>query len=461
MNNKKHAIVIGGSISGMISAAILSKYFEKVTIMEKDPITNLTHTRKSTPQAIHPHILLARGTRILADIFPDFIDDLIKAGAVCANISRDSEHFVEENWQPRFTSDLICYFCSRSLLESVIRNQILKNDKIIFEVDTTVLELVFDNKTKKVNGVKIKKLPQNNLVNVSMLQGDLVVDAGGRNSKTIEWLCDMGFEKPEETYVNSHIGYASRYYRIQKQFDNKTRLTIVLNRPPDFPKMGGIISVENDKWLVGLYSIGKDLPPTKEDEFLDFAKNLANPKVYDLIRNAEPLSQIYGYRIKGNRLIHYEKLTSWPENFIVVGDAVCTFNPFYGQGMTVAALGGQVLDACMEKYYSTKKDFGHLFQKKLSKTNSRPWLLATGEDFRWPTTTGKKPNLFVRLIQKYADSVLTITPYSKKATKSFQEMMHMTKTPLILFHPLIFVLVMRKFLSRNMINSNHKSSNSI
>ncbi|HJT10146.1 MAG TPA: 2-polyprenyl-6-methoxyphenol hydroxylase-like oxidoreductase [Candidatus Nitrosotalea sp.] len=450
MSNDEHAIVIGGSISGMISAQILSKYFKKVTIIEKDDNLDSQTLRKSVPHAIHPHILLAKGIDILSSIFPDFIHDIAISGAVRADISKDSEHFVGHDWQPRFKSSLVCYFCSRRLLESIIKKQISKNDKINFICGIIVMGLV--SKNEKITGVKIKKSDQS--YENGILHGDLIIDASGKNSKTIEWLSSLGYEKPEEIHVDSMIGYASRYYKIPQLADRETKLTIIFNKPPHFPKMGGIISIEDDKWLVGLYSIGKDLPSTNEMDFLEFSKNLAHSKVYDMIKNAEPLSQIYGYRMKGGRRIMYENLSSWPTNFLVIGDAVCTFNPFYGQGMTVAALGGLVLDNCLKKYLS-KTNFGNTFQKKLSKINSRPWLLATGEDFRWPTTIGDRPNILVKLIQRYADKVLEITPHSKRATKSFQSMMHMRQTPLSLFHPTILSCVLWNILFSNLRLSKH------
>ncbi len=209
--------------------------------------------------------------------------------------------------------------------------------------------------------------------------------------------------------------------------------------------MGGILPIEGKKWKVTMYSIGTDLPTTDEKEFLEFARALADSKVYDMIKNAEPESEIYGYRIKGSRIIHYERSKSWPENYIVLGDAVCTFNPFYGQGMTVAALGCKLLDEFLKKNLElNNKNLALEFQKELYKRNSYPWLLSTGEDFRWPTTKGQRPNMLARLVQKYADSILYLSPHSKLAARSFQEMMQMIKSPLVLFHPKLMIQLLRR-----------------
>jgi flavin-dependent dehydrogenase len=149
--------------------------------------------------------------------------------------------------------------------------------------------------------------------------------------------------------------------------------------------MGGILPIEGEKWKVIMYSIGKDLPSTNETEFLEFARTLRNSKVYDMIKNAEPESAIYGYRAKGSRLVHYEKFRSWPENFIIIGDAVCTFNPFYGQGMTVAAIGGQLLDEFLKKNFNRMQlncaNFALRFQKELYKKNLYPGYLLPEKTF--------------------------------------------------------------------------------
>lgn len=131
-------------------------------------------------------------------------------------------------------------------------------------------------------------------------------------------------------------------------------------------------------------------------------------------------------------------MSKWPENFIVLGDAVSVFNPYYGQGITSAALAAKTLDD-MLKEGKKERDFARKFQKKLAKTISLPWVLGTSEDMRWPTTIGKRPNVITRMIQNHAQRVLLLAPKSTLATKSFLQMMHMKKPPTILFHPLLLI----------------------
>ena len=186
------------------------------------------------------------------------------------------------------------------------------------------------------------------------------------------------------------------------------------------------------------YGIGKNYPPTDEQGFLEFTKNLENNDLYDALKDATPDSEIHGYRVQGSRKYHYEDMERWPENFIVLGDAVAVFNPFYGQGMTSSALGAEVLGD-MLKHGKMEKGFTRKFQKRLAKAISLPWILGTSEDMRWPTTVGKRPDMITRMVQNHAQRVLLLGPKSSLATKSFLQMTHMVKSPAIIFHPVILL----------------------
>ncbi|MDH3342036.1 MAG: hypothetical protein OEL84_12250 [Nitrosopumilus sp.] len=167
-------------------------------------------------------------------------------------------------------------------------------------------------------------------------------------------------------------------------------------------------------------------------------QSLESEELYDAMKDAIPDSEIYGYRVQGSRRYHYEFMSRWPENFIVLGDAVAVFNPFYGQGITSAALGVKVLDK-MLRNQNFDKTFTKTFQKRLAKTISLPWILGTSEDLRWPTTVGKRPDMIRRMVQNHAQRVLLLGPKSSLATKSFLQMMHMLRSPAVIFHPIILL----------------------
>ena len=56
-----HAIVIGGSITGLVTARVLADHFARVTIVERDRFPDQPEFRKGVPQSRHLHALLERG----------------------------------------------------------------------------------------------------------------------------------------------------------------------------------------------------------------------------------------------------------------------------------------------------------------------------------------------------------------------------------------------------------------
>jgi len=428
------AIVIGGSIAGLLAARVLSDYFKEIIMIEKDDYVEGDKVRNGVPQANHVHILLVKGREILQDFFPELEKDLVKKGANKIDFLNDSRYRLPSGWAPKFNSGIITFACTRTLLENTIRQQIQKITKIKIENGKYVTSLALETPNKVSLKTKDGK----------EIQGDLIIDCTGRNTKTPCWLEDIGFPKPQETKIDSFVRYATRRY-IPSKNHRKWKMLVVLNKPTTNPRIGGIYPIEDGKWLVGLYAIGKNHPPADEKGFLEFTKNLESMELYDALKDATPDSEIHGYQVQGSRKYHYEEMLRWPENFIVLGDAVSVFNPYYGQGITSAALGAKALDY-MLKNYKIEKGFTRKFQKRLAKTISLPWVLGTSEDMRWPTTLGKRPNMITRLVQNHAQKVLLLVPKSTLATKSFLQMMHMIKSPAILFHPIILLQLFANFI---------------
>ena len=423
------AVVIGGSIAGLLTARVLSDHFQKVILVERDRYEDDDNkVRKGTPQANHIHLLLAKGREILQDFFPEIEQDLVKNGANKIDFLNDGRYRLPSGWAQRFESGVITITCTRTLLENTIRRQVQKISNIILQENTSITSFVLENSDK----ISLETLDS------KKIHADLIVDCTGRNTKTPSWLEDAGYPKPKETKVDSFVGYATRKYIPPKNFQKKWKMLMILNKPTINPRAGVIYPIENGKWLVGLSGIGKNYPPVDEKGFLDFVKNLESVELFDALKDATPDSEIHGYQIQGSRRYHYEEMPRWPENFIVLGDAVSVFNPFYGQGITSAALGVKVLDGMLKKQ-KLEIDFTKKFQKKLAKIVSLPWVLGISEDLRWPTTLGKRPNTVTRLVQNHAQKVLLLGPKSKLATKSFLQMMHMIKSPAIIFHPVILL----------------------
>ncbi|MCF2146417.1 FAD-dependent monooxygenase [Desmonostoc muscorum LEGE 12446] len=450
---EKKAIVIGGSIAGLLTAQVLTKYFDRVIIIERDRFPEQPEQRHGVPQAHHAHVLLIRGQQILEQLFPGIIAELTNSGTPTIDWAADSPWLGFSGWAPRFSSDLTSRACSRNLLEWTIRSRLAANNRIEFVQGGQVTSLLSNSNKTTITGVRVsfRNEPEAEIL------ANLVIDACGRNSQTPQWLKELGYESPQQTVINSFLGYASRWYHPPEGFERDWKVLLVGSKPPKNTRSAVLYPVEGNRWIVTLIGVSRDYPPTDEAGFFDFAQSLRSPIIYEAIKDAQPVSPIYAYRRTENSLRHYEKLSRLPEGLIIVGDAVCAFNPVYGQGMTTAALGALTLDECLSKQLS-KQFNGNLiglpryFQKQLSKTISVPWLMATGEDFRWPSTEGGKPDLISKLTQRYLDQVLLLQTDSAEIQQLILEVMNLLKPPSAFFQPGILMQVLKRI-----INSRHQS----
>ena len=281
-------------------------------------------------------------------------------------------------------------------------------------------------------------------------RADLVVDAAGRGSRVSRWLEELGYDRPEETTIDAHLGYASRIFRIPPNFEPGWKALYVQVAPPVATRGGVIFPIEGGRWMVTLYGGDGDHPPVEEADYMEFAASLRSPALHDAIKEAQPLTPVRRYRATENRRRHYEKLPRRPENLIVTGDAACAFNPVYGQGMTTAALATEALDRCLGNQRRRRPDgdltgLASRFQKELAKVNSAPWMHATGEDYRFRGTEGGSPDRMTRLMHRYIDWVLVLSTEDAGGVrlvllKAFDPV----KTPRALFHPAIVAKVVRR-----------------
>jgi 2-polyprenyl-6-methoxyphenol hydroxylase-like FAD-dependent oxidoreductase len=442
-----HALVIGGSMAGLLSARVLSERFERVTVVERDHFPEGPTFRKGVPQSKHLHVFMMRGRMISDKLFPGLSEELEEAGAVPVDSANDFEWLTPAGFAPRFPSGLPLLMCSRELLEWTARARVAALPRVSFLEKTEVTGLLPTPNGKGVAAVEVRsRTAKDGAESQEPLRADLVVDASGRNSNASKWLEALGYAPPEETYINSHLGYASRTYRRPERFDGDWMGLNAQAAPPEVTRGGVLLPLEGNRWMVTLSGVGGDYPPTDEEGFMDFARSLRTPMLYEAIKDAEPISGISGYRDTENRRRHYEKLSRQPENFLVSGDAASAFNPIYAQGMTTAALGAEVLEECLREQDAVSDAHGGLskrFQKKLAKANAASWLLATGEDFRVRGVEGGKATFAARLTHRYMDRVLALSLRDIEVRQTFLEVFHMLKPPTELFEPGIALKVLR------------------
>jgi 2-polyprenyl-6-methoxyphenol hydroxylase-like FAD-dependent oxidoreductase len=391
----QHAVVIGGSLAGLMTARVLAEHFDAVTVFERDPIAPQPALHKSIPQGQHVHGLLLGGQRVMAALYPGFLDTLDTLGAVRCRLGTELAYYLPTGKaysvtgtvrEPRDLGwDVTCH--SRGLLEHCVRQATLAHPNVTLHSASPVHGLLYAD--GRVCGVRSRQAGEDHA-----LAADVVVDAGGRRSQTPRWLTELGFPAPEETTIGVDMAYASTQFRVPAGYDEPERILICVGPPPAFPTGGIMAMIEHQTWHVTLAGRFGAYPPHDVAGFLAFAKALPNPKLYHLIKDAERVSEITSYRFPTSVLRHYERLPAFPERFVVLGDALSSFSPVYGQGMSAAALQVQALQQVLRACATGGQGLTGLAQAFFPQAAAvirTPWTLAASRDLAYPQTQGERP----------------------------------------------------------------------
>jgi 2-polyprenyl-6-methoxyphenol hydroxylase-like FAD-dependent oxidoreductase len=445
---KKHALVIGGSIAGLLAARVLSDYFEHITIIDRDTFPTEPIHRKGASQSYHTHGLSGRGRIIIEQLFPGIFDDLRQAGAhtIYNKVAMVMVFAFGKIALPR-PAESMRY--SRPLLEWHLRQRLIQEKKITILNNQEVTELLATPDQTRIVGVKMR---ERGLAGQSQtMHADLIIDASGRNSKTPQWLTELGYEAPVVESVNNSLGYASRFYEKPADFPDEWQGVFILPRPTHNPRSGTIAMIEHNVWHVTLSGVGGHYPPTDEAGFLQWARDLPDPTVYETIRIAKPLTPIRGYRVLEHHIRHYEQLQRWPAGLLVIGDAVCALNPIRGQGMAASALQAHALNECLrEQEQAPRTDFERFFMQQAIRSISDPWLFSLGEDLRWPgvAMSGAESPVGFKLWLRYLDLVLQCAVNDQQVGQAYMQVFGMLAPQSSLAKPQILFRVIKTKLLR-------------
>lgn len=430
-----HAVVIGASMAGMLASRVLRERFERVTLVERDPMPETPEPRKGIPQARHLHILMERGRHTLERLFPGLTGEMVADGAPFLDMAADLSSLTAAGWEVRFPSDLRFLSFSRGLLDLHVYRRLAGFEGVSFLAGHEAQGLLSDGEGG-VAGVRVSGEP---------LRADLVIDASGRGSRLPRWLEELGYERPSRSTVDAHLSYASRIYERPPGFRADWEGLVLRGSPPERPRGGVLLPIEGDRWIVTLAGGDHDHPPTDGQEFVQFAASLRDSSLYEAIKHAEPLTPAHGYKATQNRLNHYERLARWPEGLVTLGDSVCAFNPVYGQGMTTAALGAETLQKCLRE--GGLDGLGQRFQRRLARVNKAPWAMASGEDHRYQSTEsteGAGPDLSIRLLRPYLRQIERLCTHDPRTRLTLLRTYNMLDNPGALFRPRILARSLRQ-----------------
>lgn len=430
MAEAQRAAVIGGSMSGLLAARVLSDRFKDVAVFERDVFPADVDHRKGVPQGRHAHALLCSGLQTLRTLFPGFVEELVAQGALHVDISR-VRWFDNGGYQAR-TTGIEALLVSRPRLETHVRNRVkaLPNVRVIAGHDVESLVM---GPAKRVEGVRVRPVAGGT---EAVDAFDLVVDASGRGSRTPAWLQEAGFQKPLEESVQIGLGYSTRIYRRRPQHLGGDIAVIIPSAPPG--RRGGVaLAMEGDRWMVTLFGVLGDHPPTDEAGFMEFAGSLPAPDVHDLIRDAEPLSDPLPFKFPASTRRRYERIERFPEGYLAFGDAICSFNPIYGQGMSAAALQAMALQQCL-----SADDLSRRFFPAAAKVIDGPWTMAVGGDLRYPSVEGPRTPM-VNFINWYMGKLQIASRQDPKVTLAFHKVANLLSPPPSILHPALAVRIAR------------------
>jgi 2-polyprenyl-6-methoxyphenol hydroxylase-like FAD-dependent oxidoreductase len=430
-----HAVVIGGSIAGLCASRVLADGFKTVTVIERDPLPDEPVTRDGAPQTSHPHVLLEAGRATLEDLFPGFCERILAEGGLMLDIRNDMKEYNRGGYLTAPSERMPTYSATRALFEYVVRESVREIENTHLRDSHQFINYLTTDDLSTVEGIAFR----DDKGTERTLTADLVVDATGRRSRTPRWLAENGYETPPEDEVEIDVSYCT--VRIERP-PNDRRAVIAAPEPPR-TKGGGLIPVENNRWEVIIQGIHGDHPPSNVEGLIDFAQSLPVPEIADLLRSQQWVSdEIQQYPYPTSLRRQYEALDRFPDGLVVTGDAIASFNPIYGQGMSVAAL-----DALLLHHTIASGRVSDLAPRYFDRTESLidiVWQLVVGGDFGFPQTTGPKPT-GTKLGNWYMDRLLRRAHSDPVLSEAFARVTRLEKPPKILFRPGVAWRVLRPF----------------
>jgi 2-polyprenyl-6-methoxyphenol hydroxylase-like FAD-dependent oxidoreductase len=385
----RHALVIGAGMSGLAAAGALANHFEQVTVLERDRLGDQPAHRPGTPQCRQLHGLLSGGLEALCRIFPGLDRDLAAAGAVPIRAVEVREDLPGFDPFPRRDFGRVLYAASRPLLEHTVRRRALAPGNVVIRDQCRVLELVPSAQRHSITGVRCQGIDGSR----ETIAADLVVDASARGTLTLAALDAMGRARPPETTVGVDIGYATMAFEIPER-RHDWRAVLVFPSAPGERRSGFLLPVEENRWMVCMAELHCPRPPRDVAELLEAARRLRTPTIHDAIRNARPAGMPQRFGLAESSWRHYEIIRDFPEGLIPIGDAICRFNPVYGQGMSVAAREASLLADLLRRRAGDGDGVLGLPQEYLAEVQpwiAGAWSMSATPDLAYPETRGERP----------------------------------------------------------------------
>lgn len=441
-NVGERAVVVGASMAGLLAARVLADGFERVTVLERDSLGDDRTTRRGVPQGRHAHALLESGRVTIEDLFPGYGEELLSAGGMVIDQSADLRHYEKGGFLADGPERVPMYCATRPLFEGIVRRRVAALDGVDVRPGRQFVDYAVGDTEAAIEGTVIRDENGDR----STVPADLVVDATGRTSRTPSWLDDHGYAPPPVDEVTVDLAYSTAL--IERPTGDRRTFFVT----PDAPRTRGVVMmpVEDGRWLLTAIGVHGDHPPTDPDGLTAFVASLPVTEPGRLLEERPWASdEIAHYPFPANRRHRYEALDRFPDGLLVVGDAVSSFNPIYGQGISVAALEAVLLHRMLAT--GGRADLARRFFDRAEEVVDVPWSIAVGGDFEFSQTEGPKPtgtDLFNRYLARLMRRAHTDGALRDPLIRVF----NMERPPTDLFRPGVAWRVLRP--TRSAIGSN-------
>jgi 2-polyprenyl-6-methoxyphenol hydroxylase-like FAD-dependent oxidoreductase len=430
---RDHAVVLGASMAGLLTARVLADHFTKVTVVDRDPLDR-PGPRRGVPQGRHAHGLLSAGLQVIEELFPGATEDLVNAGVPSGDVLRNVRFCIGGHHLKQVPVGTTALSFSRPYFEDYLRRRLLDRPAVELLPGHDVLGVEAGTQNSRVIGARVQPRAEGGAARV--LPADLVVDATGRGSRAGRWLAELGYPPPEREQLLVDAGYTSRRFKLRGEA-TQGDIAIVVGPAPWNTRGGAVQLQEEGRAIITLFGVLGDHAPTDDAGFRAYAESLPLPYVADALRDATPLDGPYTFKYPGSTRYRYDKLRRFPAGFVVVGDAMCSFNPMYGQGMSVAAVEALALG----KELAGELDALRFF-RAVRPTIDVPWQIATGGDAALPGVDGPD-DARTRFVNRYLTRLYSAAAQDEVVSLAFSRVTNLLAPPGILLKPGIAMRVFR------------------
>jgi deazaflavin-dependent oxidoreductase (nitroreductase family) len=426
------AVVIGASVAGLAAARVLSDHYGSVIVLERDELPSINSARRGVPQGPHSHVLTAAGLREFERLLPGFQADLVSAGGTVMDICSDVHLSRYHRAWPPVPSGVNFVAISRPMLELILRERIAKLPPVVIRAETAVTGLA--GGPEAVTGVQ--------LASGERIDAELVVDCTGRAGRSDRWMTELGLPVPEQIDIKIGLGYSTRLFRRGPDDLHGWKGVVTLPAPPGESTVGVAFPIEDERWLVGLIKWHVDELPDDAASFTAAVRALPDPTIAGLLDRVEPVTEPVTARLRSNHRRLFEKLDRVPAGYVALGDAICSFNPFYGHGMTVAVQEAVALGAALERHGDASTTMVRDYYQAMASVAEVAWQMAVDGDFAYPETAGPRPR-GVAARNWFAGRLMLASQVIPDLKPTFFGVLQLVTPPSAIMRPRVIMLSLR------------------